>query len=401
VTAGPAEVERLLAAMTAVTAEKGYDRTRVADLIRAAQMSRKTFYRTFSSKEECLLAAIDAIALAAGRRILDAYRDHEGPWDARLGASLNVGVEMVVVHPAAARLFLVDAYAGGPEATERVERFWRGIERLAGHALRESSRHQGMPSELPRAIVGGVRQILHTRVRGGSENELRPLAPELAAWAFGYRSPAQPLRPSSPSLPEPSPAGESAGPRERIVWAVAEILDRKRYQAMTIADIAQHASISFTTFYAHFKGKEDALIAAMEHGEQQLLAATLPAYQAAPSWPRAVGAGLHAFFAHLSANPVMARLGGFESYSAGDAVRAWRERSIAGFQALLEPGLRAHPGVPKVVSEAVGCTIAAMFYDELRQRRAERLYEIAPLAVYVALSPFVGSQDACAIANGR
>src|ERR1700752_5261293 len=51
---------RLLAAMAAAVAVKGYAGVAVADVIAQAGVSRKTFYEHFDNKEECFLAAYDA-----------------------------------------------------------------------------------------------------------------------------------------------------------------------------------------------------------------------------------------------------------------------------------------------------------------------------------------------------
>ena len=52
--------ERLFAALVAVVAEKGYEATRVEDLLELSGVSRSAFYAHFSDKEECLLAALHA-----------------------------------------------------------------------------------------------------------------------------------------------------------------------------------------------------------------------------------------------------------------------------------------------------------------------------------------------------
>ena len=43
--------------------------------------------------------------------------------------------------------------------------------------------------------------------------------------------------------------------------------------------------------------------------------------------------------------------------------------------------------------------IDALLFDQVANWGTERLYEQAPLATYVALVPFVGVEEACAIAN--
>ena len=53
--------ERLFAAMVATVAEKGYEATTVADLVKLSGVSRSAFYRHFADKQACFLAAIEAL----------------------------------------------------------------------------------------------------------------------------------------------------------------------------------------------------------------------------------------------------------------------------------------------------------------------------------------------------
>ena len=53
--------ERLFAATVAMVAEKGYEATTVADLVELSGVSRSAFYRHFEDKQECFLAAAEAL----------------------------------------------------------------------------------------------------------------------------------------------------------------------------------------------------------------------------------------------------------------------------------------------------------------------------------------------------
>ena len=53
--------ERLFAAMVACVVEKGYEATRVADLVELSGISRSAFYRQFADKQECFLAAAEEL----------------------------------------------------------------------------------------------------------------------------------------------------------------------------------------------------------------------------------------------------------------------------------------------------------------------------------------------------
>ncbi len=52
--------DRLIAAMAASIEAKGYRETTVADVVRLARTSRRTFYEHFVDRESCFLALFDA-----------------------------------------------------------------------------------------------------------------------------------------------------------------------------------------------------------------------------------------------------------------------------------------------------------------------------------------------------
>src|ERR1700754_2650860 len=61
--------ERLFAAMVATVAERGYEATTVADLVGLSGVSRRSFYAPFEDKQDCFLAAIDAVTGPALERL--------------------------------------------------------------------------------------------------------------------------------------------------------------------------------------------------------------------------------------------------------------------------------------------------------------------------------------------
>ena len=71
--------QRLLDAMEASVAEDGYARTTVADIVRRARTSRRTFYEHFDSKEECFVALLTD-ANAEQVRQISAAVDPGAPW---------------------------------------------------------------------------------------------------------------------------------------------------------------------------------------------------------------------------------------------------------------------------------------------------------------------------------
>ncbi|NLT05272.1 MAG: TetR/AcrR family transcriptional regulator [Solirubrobacterales bacterium] len=393
--------ERLLGAMVAAVAEHGYEATRVADLLAVAGVSRNTFYRHFDNKLDCFLATMDTIVLGGGAAVVGAYLHHDGDWEDRLAAALDTLVESIVAQPAAARLFYVESFHAGPEAIARVEEMSMRMEEMARSALERSPRHAGAPPTLLRMILRAFRGVLRIRLREGREAELPAVAPALLRWALSYEVPPQPLWPRP--LPEPDafpPRRQRAETsRDRILDTVVESMGREGYAALTINDLARQARVSLTTFYEHFAGKEDAVVAAMRRSANDVLDAIAPAYRAAPDWAHAIDAVLDAFLGYLVVRQPFAKFGGVDVRQGSRLIVDVREQMLAGGQGFLAEGFREHPDVDPIVGEAIGQAIDALLFDQVANWGTERLYEQAPLATYVALVPFVGVEQACAIAN--
>ncbi|MEX1141547.1 MAG: TetR/AcrR family transcriptional regulator [Thermoleophilaceae bacterium] len=394
--------ERLFGAMVAAVEERGYEKTRVADLLETSGVSRNTFYKHFGNKRECFFATVDAVTAAGSARVVAAYEGHDGTWDERLSAALLALVDLIVEHPAAGRLYYVETYTAGPEAIRELEAVGDRLETVVRRALEESPRHAEMPREIVRAVLRGLHRIIQTRLRSGRERRLLAEGPELLRWALGYRTPPQRLvRPRKPPArafaTPPAPPPHQA--RDRIMTAVIELMAEQSYQALKITDIAQRAAISLTTFYAHFDGKDDAVVAALRRAADRALEATAPAYHQAPDWPHAIGATVRAFFAFLAIERPFAQFGGVGSHSGSRLVVEVRHQLLTAGQEFLAEGYRQHPEVHPIVGEAIGAALDALLFDQVLNRGPDRLYEMTSTATYVALVPFVGPEEACAVAN--
>jgi AcrR family transcriptional regulator len=392
--------ERLQGAMVAVVAEKGYEATRVEDLVALAGVSRNAFYSRYASKQDCVLAVVDFLADSIADAALSAYREAEGSWDVRLTAAFGRVAELVAAHPAAARLGLVEIYVAGDAAVEHLNRIddraLRGVQR----ALRDSPDHAGMPPVLVLALLGGLRKLMHDRVREGREGELPGLVPELVDWALSYRTPPAKLRRPRkvpPQLAVKRPP--SSDPCLRIMQAVSDLVAEKGYPDMAITDIAGRAGISLTTFYAHFEGKEAAFLATLEDAQQRVLDATVPVLLAAEDWEHGISSAAHVFFGFMALEPATAQLGGVGVWATSEAGRELRAEGMRRFRELLIEGYRLYPDTSPIASEAVGASIDALLFDALRDIGPARVYEVAPTGAFITLAPFVGVERACELAN--
>lgn len=162
--------------MTELSAEQGYEATKIADVVRRAGVARKTLYDNFDGKEEVFLAAVDAAVEEILGRVEAACAAAEGEWSDRVGAGLRTFLAYVAENPAAARICLVEAMSATPAASARYE---EATQRFIELFERNLPADTGLPDTLGETLVGGVAWILHQQVRRGGTEQALDLTPQL------------------------------------------------------------------------------------------------------------------------------------------------------------------------------------------------------------------------------
>lgn len=397
--------ERLFAATVATVAENGYDAATVGDLVELSGVSRSAFYRHFSDKQACFLAAIEALVEPALRTVTVGLENDQGPLDLNIAKqAFEALIEQIVAQPAASKMCFVEVYAAGPEGVALVDRTLDSFEVLVERLLNSIPDHEGMPPEIVRALIGGIQKVIHKRLYRGEESELTELAPQLWEWIFRYPPPPGPLKVARRRSLRARPFEErqtASNPPERLLRALAAVVGEKGYPETTVAEIVERAKTSQRTFYEHFANKEEAMVAALDSGSAQMLAAAMPAFRRASDWQHAVRDTQEAMFTFGVGEPEYARLGAVEMYAAGKRSLEQRESVTEMMEGLLAPGYELKPNLPPITAEAIGGALYALFYDHVKEKGAERLAEMVPAAVYVTLAPFLGAQEAYALAVGE
>ncbi len=83
--------QRLLDALEEGIAEDGYPRTTVADIVRRARTSRRTFYEHFDSREACFVALLTE-ANAEQVRQISAAVDANAPWRSQVRQAIEAWI---------------------------------------------------------------------------------------------------------------------------------------------------------------------------------------------------------------------------------------------------------------------------------------------------------------------
>jgi AcrR family transcriptional regulator len=163
---------RLLDGMAASIAERGYRDTTVADIVRHAHTSKRTFYGRFDTKEDCfveLLRANNEALIAGIRAAVDPHAD----WDAQIRQAVAAYVDHIAARPAITLTWIRELPALGAQATPLHR--W-AIDRLtdmlvdltANPGFRRAGR---APLSRPLAVVllGGLRELTALFVEDGSD----------------------------------------------------------------------------------------------------------------------------------------------------------------------------------------------------------------------------------------
>jgi AcrR family transcriptional regulator len=166
--------ERLIAAMAASIEEKGYRETTVADVVRLARTSRRTFYEHFDDREACFLALFDATNDEMIEQIAGAVRPDRPP-EEQVDQALWAYIAAVMEHPALHQSFVRELPGLGQAGADRqlgvIERFAELLVQLVETGRRAQPEVVARPLEIDTAImiVGGLRELLVIALQQGRE----------------------------------------------------------------------------------------------------------------------------------------------------------------------------------------------------------------------------------------
>lgn len=176
-----AQRERLIRAMVAAVAERGYAEVTVADVVAAARVSRTSFYAQFADKEDCFFAAT-----GEGRRLMFARISaavEELPADADDVALLRAGLGAYLAflrdEPVFASVFYLELPSVGRRGADRLaEARQKLAARTAVWHRRARRRHPEwpqVPDEVYRALTGATEELVREQVRAGATSQLPAL----------------------------------------------------------------------------------------------------------------------------------------------------------------------------------------------------------------------------------
>jgi len=170
--------ERIITAMVDTVAEKGYNATTVADITKAASVSRRTFYEHFDDREDCFLAAYEMVGdhiAASMRAAAEAFED----WPQKVRAALATMLRFLAGEPDLARLTMIEPIAAGGEIAARHRASMQGLVGILKAGRPEHGGEHPLPEATEEALVGGVVSLVVREISAGRTEQLERLLPDL------------------------------------------------------------------------------------------------------------------------------------------------------------------------------------------------------------------------------
>jgi len=193
--AGPIDVDpfrrRLLEGLAASITERGYRASTVADIVRHAHTSKRTFYNQFPGKEQCFLELLHADVDNLAKEIREAV-DPGADWQAQIRQAVEAYVGHIEARPAITLSWIREL----PSLDAAARPFQRrGLKLLTSLLINLSGspgfQQAGLPPlTRPSAVilVGGLRELTALAVEDGhSVREIVEPALHASVALLGYR----------------------------------------------------------------------------------------------------------------------------------------------------------------------------------------------------------------------
>lgn len=170
---GPAEFrQRLLDGMAAAIAERGFRESTVADVVRHARTSRRTFYEHFASKQACFIALLREVNAEMIRQITAAV-DPRAPWDMQVRQAIEAWIAVSKSRPALTLSSIREVPALADDAVqlqrELLEAFIVLTQTLADTPQLRAAGIVPPPRQFAIILLGGLRELVATTVEDGGD----------------------------------------------------------------------------------------------------------------------------------------------------------------------------------------------------------------------------------------
>jgi len=184
---------RLVEGMVAAVDEKGYAATTIADIVRHARVSKRTFYEHFADREQCFLACYSYGSELALASLTLAATECDGPWTEQVRAAAQAYLRTLEVNPTLTRTLIVEVHAAGPRALALrrtvLQRFADVLRERVEDGRQQHPEVRSLTPAMSIALVGGINELVLHTVEQGHTDQLTALSDTVAELVQAALSP--------------------------------------------------------------------------------------------------------------------------------------------------------------------------------------------------------------------
>lgn len=190
--------------------------------------------------------------------------------------------------------------------------------------------------------------------------------------------------------------------RDRIVAGIIATVAAHGYEETTITEIATAAGVSRRTVYEFFTSKEECFAKTYDMVADYLREVATAAGSPREAWPERVRARLRAVLEVFAENPDLARFELVAPPRAGEAIAARFRQAMD--EVLVEltgdmPKRLARRKPSRAAEHALVGGGIALIVSKVEAGEGERLLEILPDLTELALTPYIGREEAMRVAT--
>ncbi|NYE24536.1 TetR/AcrR family transcriptional regulator [Pigmentiphaga litoralis] len=164
---------RLLGGMAQALAAKGYADTSIADIVREAAVSRRTFYEHFETKADCLLA-LYAMASQQALAALQGAVDLSRPWQDQVETALTAYLDFLAQDPRLLKTLFVEILGCGLPGLQVRRQANAQIAAFVQSATVNADGRR-LPADMAMAVVGGINELILQTIEADASAGLRHL----------------------------------------------------------------------------------------------------------------------------------------------------------------------------------------------------------------------------------
>jgi AcrR family transcriptional regulator len=183
------------------------------------------------------------------------------------------------------------------------------------------------------------------------------------------------------------------------------LVGERGYGEVTVEMIVKRARVSFKTFYKHYAGKEECLLALCERAYDSSETKIRERLDEEPAaWPDQVVLVLTCLFDLIAAEPTVARAVLVESPTVGPVLRGRYEWATRELVPLFRAGRKFNPRggeLPETIEETLAGSVFWFAYQRLIVDEAEVLPASLPVLLELVLRTYLRPEEASRIARAE